>query len=123
MANGNESLRLEFILRHIDDEPSIADCWSLSEVVLRTVVTAMNLAIVGEVDGATKLLESLRNNAADPFQYLERECPFLKPCMFFAWEATSSWPTWIPAEERTEEKLQELEEQGRKPWLERFSEK
>ncbi|KAM0193348.1 hypothetical protein ACHAPA_004465 [Fusarium lateritium] len=121
MVNENEHLRLEFILWHIDDEPSIADCWSLSEVVLHTVATAMNLAIVGEVDGATKLLEILRNNGADPFQYPKRECPFLKPCMFFAWEATSSWPTWIPEEERTEETLQKLEEQGRKLWLERFS--
>jgi hypothetical protein len=122
MPNGNEHSRLEFILWHIDDEPSIADCWSFSETVQRTVATAMNLAVIGEVDGATRILESLRNNGTDPFQYPETECPFLKPCMFFAWEATSSWPPWIPEEERTEEKLQKLEEHGRKLWLERFSE-
>lgn len=38
-----------------------------------------------------------------------------------AWDANSSWPDWIPEEERTESKLLELEEEGRKPWLERFS--
>jgi hypothetical protein len=122
MDRGKEHPSLEFILWHIDDEPSIADCRSLSETVQRTVATAMNFAVIGEVDGATKILKSLRNNGTDPFQYPETECPFLKPCMFFAWEATSSWPSWVPEEERTEERLQKLEEQGRKLWLERFSE-
>nr|RBQ92588.1 hypothetical protein FVER53263_08814 [Fusarium verticillioides] len=41
--------------------------------------------------------------------------------MFFAWEATSSWPSWIPEEERAEEKLEGLEVEGRRHWLERFS--
>ncbi|KAM0346181.1 hypothetical protein ACHAPU_005602 [Fusarium lateritium] len=122
MAAENEQLRLEFILRHVDDEPAIADCLSLTEAADKITATAMNLAVIGEVDGATKLLHTLKDNGFDPFQHSDRECPFLKPCMFFAWEATSSWPSWIGHEERTEEKLQDLELQGRKLWLERFSE-
>ncbi|KIL87587.1 hypothetical protein FAVG1_09295 [Fusarium avenaceum] len=122
MAKENENLRLEFLFWHIDDEPSIAESRSLSETVQRTIATAMNLAVIGEVDGATKLLGVLRDNGSDAFQFPEWESPFLKPCMFFAWEATSSWPAWISEDERTKEKLQEIEGQGRKLWLERFSE-
>ncbi|KAF4436720.1 hypothetical protein FACUT_6315 [Fusarium acutatum] len=114
-------LRFEFLLRHVDDEPSIADAWSRTEAIRRIIQTAVNFAVVGEVDGATRLLETLTSRGIDSFQYSDFEYPFLKPCMLFAWEATSSWPSWIPEEERTEEKLQELEVEGRKHWLERFS--
>ncbi|KAF5580684.1 hypothetical protein FPCIR_10504 [Fusarium pseudocircinatum] len=116
-----EHFRFEFLLRHIDDEPSIADARSLTQAIRRIIQTAVNFAVVGEVDGATRLLETLKSRGIDPFQYSDSDYPFLKPCMFFAWEATSSWPYWIPEEERTEEKLQELEVEGRKHWLERFS--
>ncbi|KAL5586482.1 hypothetical protein FOBRF1_016352 [Fusarium oxysporum] len=116
-----EHLRFEFLLRHVDDEPSIADTRPLTEAVRRIIQTAVNFAVVGEVDGATRLLETLTIRGIDPFQYSDFEYPFLKPCMFFAWEATSSWPSWVPEEERAEEKLQELEAEGRKHWLERFS--
>ncbi|KAF5000496.1 hypothetical protein FGRMN_1663 [Fusarium graminum] len=122
MDTENEQLRLEFVLRHVDDEPAIADCWSLTEAAQKITITAMNLAVIGEVDGATKLLQTLKDNGSDPFRHCDREYPFLKPCMFFAWEATSSWPSWIDQEERTKEKLQDLELEGRKLWLERFSE-
>ncbi|KAF5550056.1 hypothetical protein FNAPI_7859 [Fusarium napiforme] len=116
-----EHLRFEFLLRHVDDEPSIADARSLTQAIRRIIQTAVNFAVVGEVDGATRLLETLKSRGIDPFQYSDSDYPFLKPCMFFAWEATSSWPSWIPEEKRTEEKLQELEVEGRKHWLERFS--
>ncbi|KAM0560076.1 hypothetical protein ACHAPJ_004036 [Fusarium lateritium] len=116
------NLRFEFILRLVDDEPTIADRRFLQEAATGIIETALNFAVIGEVDGATKLLGALVNRGFDVFQFSDREYPFLKPCMFFAWEATSSWPSWIPEEERTEEKLQELEAKGRKPWLERFSE-
>ncbi|KAF4503457.1 hypothetical protein FAGAP_311 [Fusarium agapanthi] len=116
-----EHLRFEFLLRHVDDEPSIADARSLTEAIRRIIQTAVDFAVVGEVDGATRLLKTLTSRGIDPFQYSDSDYPFLKPCMSFAWEATSSWPSWIPEEERTEEKLQELEVEGRKHWLERFS--
>ncbi|PNP81219.1 hypothetical protein FNYG_05686 [Fusarium nygamai] len=116
-----EHPRFEFLLRHVDDEPSIADARSLTQAIRRIVQTAVNFAVVGAVDGATRLLETLKSRGIDLFQYSDSDYPFLKPCMFFAWEATSSWPSWIPEEERTEEKLQELEVEGRKHWLERFS--
>ncbi|RYC91795.1 hypothetical protein BFJ63_vAg5237 [Fusarium oxysporum f. sp. narcissi] len=116
-----EHLRFEFLLRHVNDEPSIADTRSLTEAVRRIIQTAVNFAVVGEFDGATRLLETLTIRGIDPFQYSDFEYPFLKPCMFFAWEATSSWPSWVPEEERVEGKLQELEAEGRKHWLERFS--
>ncbi|KAF4962553.1 hypothetical protein FSARC_9331 [Fusarium sarcochroum] len=115
-------LRFEFILRHIDDEPTIGDHQFLHETATGIIETALNFAVIGEVDGATKLLGALVNRGFDLFQFSDREYPFLKPCMFFAWDATSSWPSWIPEEDRTEERLQELEANGRKPWLERFSE-
>ncbi|KAL9562108.1 hypothetical protein ACKAV7_013652 [Fusarium commune] len=118
---GPEHLRFEFLLRHVDDEPSIADTRSLTEAIRRIIQTAVNFAVIGEVDGATRLLETLTIRSIDPFQYSDFEYPFLKPCMFFAWEATSSWPSLVPEEERAEEKLQELEAEGRKHWLERFS--
>ncbi|KAF5707790.1 hypothetical protein FMUND_10940 [Fusarium mundagurra] len=116
-----EHLRFEFLLRHVDDEPSIADARSLTQAIRKVIQTAMNFAVVGEIDGATRLLETLTNRGIDPFQYSDFDYPFLKPCMFFAWEATSSWPSWIPEDEQVEEKLQELEVEGRKHWLERFS--
>ncbi|KAG5763908.1 hypothetical protein H9Q72_007999 [Fusarium xylarioides] len=116
-----EHLRFEFLLRHVDDKPSIADTRSRTEAIRRIIRTAVNFAVVGEIDGATRLLETLTSRGIDLFQYSDFDYPFLKPCMFFAWEATSSWPSWIPEEERTEEKLQELEVEGRRPWLERFS--
>ncbi|CAG7559894.1 unnamed protein product [Fusarium equiseti] len=115
--------RLEYLLRHVDYEPSIADYRSLAEVIDGIAKTAVNFAIIGEVDGATKLLETLVNRGVDPFDHCKSKYPFLKHCMYFAWDAASSWPSWIPEEERTEEKLLELEEEARKPWLERFSEK
>ncbi|KAG7405289.1 hypothetical protein Forpe1208_v014958 [Fusarium oxysporum f. sp. rapae] len=118
---GPEHLRFEFLLRHVDDEPSIVDTRSLTEAIRRIIQTAVNFAVIGEVDGATRLLETLTIRGIDPFQYSDFEYPFLKPCMFFAWEATSSWPSWVPEEERAEEKPQELEAEGRKHWLERFS--
>ncbi|KAF4340097.1 hypothetical protein FBEOM_5957 [Fusarium beomiforme] len=118
----NKNLKFEFLLQHVDDEPSIADCRYLTEAIRKIIKTAVNFAALGEVDGATKLLETLRGKGIDPFQYSDSDYPFLKPCMFFVWDATSSWPSWIPAEERTEEKLQQLEVQGRSVWLERFSE-
>ncbi|RGP65258.1 hypothetical protein FSPOR_7392 [Fusarium sporotrichioides] len=113
---------LEFLLRHVDDEPTIADYRSLAEVIEGIAQTAVNFAVIGEVDGATKLLETLVNRGIDPFDHCKKCYPFLQPCMYFAWEANSSWPSWIPQEERTEEKLLEMEDQGRKVWLERFSE-
>jgi hypothetical protein len=118
-----EHLRSRFLLRHVDDEPSIADARSLTQAIRKIIQTAVNFAVVGEVDGATRLLEILKSRGIDPFQYSDSDYPFLKPCMFFAWEATPSWPSWIPEEERTEEKLQELEVEGRQHWLERFSQK
>ncbi|KAF9774479.1 hypothetical protein IL306_007557 [Fusarium sp. DS 682] len=114
-------LRFEFLLQHVDDEPSIINSRYRTEAIRKVIKTAVNFAVVGEVDGATKLLGTLTSRGIDPFQYSDFKYPFLKPCMFFAWEATSSWPSWIPGEERTEEKLQELEVKGRRPWLERFS--
>ncbi|KAJ4355661.1 uncharacterized protein N0V89_003681 [Didymosphaeria variabile] len=113
---------LEFLLRHVDDEPSIADGRFLSEVVSNIIEMALGFAVVGEIEGATRLLETLRDRGIDPFQRSDRDYPFLKPCMYFAWDATSSWPAWVPDEERSEDNLQELETQGRGPWLERFSE-
>ncbi|KAF5986679.1 hypothetical protein FCOIX_1493 [Fusarium coicis] len=104
-----EHLRFRFLLRHVDDEPSIADARSLTQAIRKIIQTAANFAVVGEVDGASRLLEILKSRGIDPFQYSDSDYPFLKPCMFFAWEATPSWPSWIPEEERTEEKLQELE--------------
>ncbi|KAG8672749.1 hypothetical protein FPOAC2_06152 [Fusarium poae] len=114
--------RLEFLLRHVDDEPTIADYRSLAEVIKGIAQTAVNFAVIGEVDGATKLLETLVKRGIDPFDYCETCYPYLKPCMYFAWEATSSWPLWIPSGQRTEEKLLEMEDRGRQVWLERFSE-
>ncbi|KAF4448054.1 hypothetical protein F53441_8485 [Fusarium austroafricanum] len=116
-----ENHAFEFLLRHVDDEPSFADSHSLTEAIRDIAKTVLSFAVVNEIDGATQLLEVIRNRGFDPFEYLRWDYPFLKPCMFFAWEATSSWPSWVPQEERTEEKLQELEVEGRKPWLERFS--
>lgn len=116
-----ELFPLEFLLRHIDDEPTIADSHFIQDVSSRIVETALGLAVIGEIEGATKLLETLRDRGIDPLATLTQYYPFLKPCMFFAWDATSSWPSWIPDEERTEEKLQELEKKGREPWLERFN--
>ncbi|KAF5607574.1 hypothetical protein FPANT_827 [Fusarium pseudoanthophilum] len=116
-----EHLRFEFLLRLVDDEPSIADARSLTQAIRKIIQTAVNFAVVGEVSGATRLLEMLKSRGIDPFQYSNSDYPFLKPCMFFAWEATSSWPSWVPEEERTKERLQELEVEGRKHWLERFS--
>ncbi|KAF5671834.1 hypothetical protein FCIRC_8579 [Fusarium circinatum] len=116
-----EHLRFEFLLRHVDDQPSIADERSLTEAIRRIIQTAVNFAVVSEVDSATRLLEALTSRGFDPFKYSDSDYTFLKSCMFFAWDATSSWPSWIPEEERTEEKLQELEVEGRKHWLERFS--
>ncbi|KAM0437873.1 hypothetical protein ACHAPT_002238 [Fusarium lateritium] len=117
-----EQFPFEFLLRHVDDEPTIADYRFFQQAATGIIETALGFSVVGEVEGATKLLETLKNRGVDPFGVLDGEYPFLKPCMYFAWEATSSWPSWIPDNERTEEKLQELEAQGRAPWLERFGE-
>ncbi|KAL6353922.1 hypothetical protein LRP88_12917 [Fusarium phalaenopsidis] len=117
-----EQFPFEFILRHVDDEPTIADYRFFQQAATGIIETALGFAVLGEVEGATKLLETLKNRGIDPFDVLGHSYPFLKPCMYFAWEATSSWPPWIPDEERTEEKLQELGAKGRTPWLERFNE-
>lgn len=111
-----------YLLRHVDDEPNITDSHFRLEAAEKIVATALGFAVVGEVEGATKLLEILHTRGIDPFQITDFEYPFLKPCMYFAWDTTSSWPAWIPEDERTEAKLQELEVTGRRPWLERFSE-
>ncbi|CAG1970288.1 unnamed protein product [Fusarium graminearum] len=121
MSLDSNQNRLEFLLRHVDDEPAIADYRSLAEVIQAIAQTAVNFAVIGQVDGATKLLETLINRAIDPFDYCDTCYPYLKPCMYFAWEANSSWPSWIPQEERAEEKLLEMEQEGRKIWLQRFS--
>ncbi|KAJ4320266.1 hypothetical protein N0V84_005964 [Fusarium piperis] len=117
-----EQFPFEFLLRHVDDEPTISDYRFFQQVATGIIETALGFAIVGEVRGATKLLETLKKRGVDPFGVLDRSYPFLKPCMYFAWEATSSWPAWIPDEERTEKRLEELEGEGRTPWLERFNE-
>ncbi|KAJ3535841.1 hypothetical protein NM208_g6968 [Fusarium decemcellulare] len=119
---GHELFPFEFLLRHVDDEPTIADYRFFKDAATGIIETALGFAVVGEIEGATKLLETLQVRGIDPFQVLGLDYPFLKPCMYFAWEATSSWPTWIPDEERTEENLEKLEDEGRRPWLERFSE-
>ena len=111
----------EFLLRHIDNEPSLLDSRFAGELIDRTAQTAVGFALVGEVAGATKLLDLLHSHGLSPWDAEGGSYPFLKPCMYFAWEATDLWPDWIPEEERSEEKLQELEEKGREPWLERFA--
>ncbi|KAK7428102.1 hypothetical protein QQZ08_005341 [Neonectria magnoliae] len=112
----------EFLLRHVDDEPTIADYRFLHGAATGIIETTLGFSMVGEIEGATRLLETLKVRGLDPFEVLGPDYPFLKPCMYFAWEATASWPTWIPEAERTEKNLEELETQGRGPWLERFSE-
>ncbi|KAJ4180021.1 hypothetical protein NW755_012061 [Fusarium falciforme] len=117
-----EQFPFEFLLRHVDDEPTIADYRFFQQAATGIIETALGFAVLGEVEDATKLLETLKNRGLDPFDVLGHSYPFLKPCMYFAWEATSSWPSWIPDDERTEKKLEELETEGRIPWLERFNE-
>ncbi|KAF4981018.1 hypothetical protein FZEAL_3070 [Fusarium zealandicum] len=117
-----EQLSLEFLLRHVDDEPTIADYRLFHQAVNGIRETALGFAVIGEVQGATKLLEIVKNQGLDPFKIDDGTDMFRNPCMYFAWEATLSWPSCVPEEERTEDKLQELESQGRKLWLERFSE-
>jgi hypothetical protein len=117
-----EKFAFEFLLRHVDDEPTIADSRFLSDATIRILKTALGFAVVGEVEGATKLLETLHNRGIDPFRSLEFDYPFLRPCMYFAWDATASWPAWISEQEHSEERWQELEAESREPWLERSSE-
>ncbi|KAJ9615182.1 hypothetical protein H2200_001256 [Cladophialophora chaetospira] len=111
----------EFLLRHIDDAPTISHSRFQQDVVERVEETALGFALVGEIEGATKLLSTLRAYGVEPFHVSIEYSQFLKPCMYFAWDATLSWPDWIAEDDRTEASLLKLEEQGRRSWLERFS--
>ncbi|PVI00282.1 hypothetical protein DM02DRAFT_527289, partial [Periconia macrospinosa] len=110
---------LVFVLRHIDDLPDITYTRHLNDVVEQAGETALGLALLGNITAATTIIEILRSHNLNALEEFHGEL-FLKPCMYFAWEATGQWPDWIPAEERTEAHLSDLEEKARKPWMNRF---
>ncbi|TLS30849.1 hypothetical protein PpBr36_02663 [Pyricularia pennisetigena] len=117
---------LAFIMRHIDDVPDITFTRYLQDAVQQASETALCLAVAGQVGAATAIVSALREHCSADVLFspaLETTYPFLSPCMFFAWEATSSWPEWIPASDRTEEKLAEMEQKAKKHWLQFFTER
>ncbi|KAH9436219.1 hypothetical protein MCOR02_005127 [Pyricularia oryzae] len=115
---------LAFIMRHIDDAPELIYTRCLQDVVRQASETALCLAVAGEVAAATAIVCALREHCPNDVLFspvAQRTYPFLGPCMFFAWEATS-WPEWIPVSDRTEAKLGEMEKEARKHWLQFFTE-
>ncbi|KAM6529715.1 hypothetical protein FALCPG4_007843 [Fusarium falciforme] len=62
-----EQFPFEFLLRHVDDEPTIADYRFFQQAATGIIETALGFAVLGEVEGATKLLETLKNRGLDPF--------------------------------------------------------
>ncbi|KAI6360560.1 hypothetical protein MCOR25_006723 [Pyricularia grisea] len=113
---------LAFLMRHVDATPSISYTRFSDELRHRATDTAIGLALCGEPGAATRIIELLRTHSLDPFDPHNEGSTYARPAMYFAWEATRSWPGWIPPEERTEDRLNEIEAEARKPWLERFTE-
>ncbi|TLS24045.1 hypothetical protein PpBr36_08854 [Pyricularia pennisetigena] len=112
---------VDFFLRHVDNSPNISHARCLQKVKQYALATATGLALTGNTTAATRLVELLREHGLDPLQDLA-DSVFLVPAMYFAWEATASWPDWAPTSERTEQALATVETAARQTWLERFSE-
>lgn len=107
---------LAFIMRNVDEAPEIACTRYLQDAAKQASETALCLALVCQVGPDTAIVSALREHYhAIDFLFSpapEKTYPFLAPCMFFAWETTSSWSDWNPASHWTGEKLAEMQQQA-----------